>query len=101
MFACLCNGIKTSGKVSTSILSKDVVHTKKKYCLFPVTVRKKGEVGRQFFSLFFGQKCVLYACFTLIWSWMGEKNFRVGIFLNKNLLGLGYRKQTTFSFRPH
>ena len=29
-----------------------------------------------------------------------EKNFRVGIFLNKNLLGYGYRKQTTFFFRP-
>ena len=27
---------------------------------------------------------------------MAEKNFRVGIFLNKNLLGYGYRKQTIF-----
>ena len=33
---------------------------------------------------FFGQKCVFYACFTLIGSWTGDKNFRVGIFLNKN-----------------
>ena len=32
----------------------------------------------------------------MIGSWEGRKNFRVGIFLNKNLLGLGYRKQTTF-----
>ena len=31
---------------------------------------------------------------------MGDKNFRVGIVLNKNLLGQGYRKQTTFFFRP-
>ena len=33
------------------------------------------------------QKCVFYACFTLIGSWEGRKNFRVGIFLNKILLG--------------
>ena len=31
---------------------------------------------------------------------MGDNNFRVGIFLNKNLLGQGYRKQITF-FRPY
>ena len=30
----------------------------------------------------------------------GRKNIRVGIFLNKNLLGYGYRKQTTL-FRPN
>ena len=53
-----------------------------------------------FLHYFFGQKCVFYACFTLIGSWEGEKNFMVGIFLNKNLLGYGYRKQTTF-FRPY
>ena len=35
----------------------------------------------------FGQKCVFYACFMLIKSWEGGKNFRVGTFLNKNLLG--------------
>ena len=29
-------------------------------------------------------------------DWEGRKNFRVGIFLNKNLLRKGYRKQTTF-----
>ena len=33
-----------------------------------------------FFALFFGQKCVFYAYFTLIGSWEGNKNFRVGIF---------------------
>ena len=35
----------------------------------------------------FGQKCVFYAFFMLIGSWEGGKNFGVGIFLNKNLLG--------------
>ena len=44
--------------------------------------------------------CVLclwfYTCFTLIGSWEGGKNFRVGIFLNRNLLGWGYREQTIF-----
>ena len=30
---------------------------------------------------------MFYACFTLIGSWEGSKNFKVGIFLNKNLLG--------------
>ena len=51
---------------------------------------KKNRVGRSakifFLHYFFGQKCVFYACFTLIGSWEGDKNFRVGIFLNKNLL---------------
>ena len=50
---------------------------------------KKNRVGRSIkkyildYSL--GQKCVFYACFILIGSWEGGKNFRVGIFLNKNL----------------
>ena len=44
---------------------------------------------------------MFYACFTLIGSWEGRNFFRVGIFLNKNLLGLVYRKQTTFFFRPN
>ena len=61
---------------------------------------KKNRVGRSvkrfFLHYFFGQKCVIYPCFTLIWSWEVGKNFRVGIFLNKNLLGQGYRKQTIF-----
>ena len=52
---------------------------------------KKDRVGRSvkknFLRYFFGQKCVFYACFSLIGSWEGGKNFRVGIFLNKNLLG--------------
>ena len=61
---------------------------------------RKNRLGRSvkkcFLHYFFGQKSVFYACFTLIGSWEGRKNFRVGIFLNKNLLGKGYRKQTTF-----
>ena len=52
---------------------------------------KKNRVGRlvkkTFLHYFFGQKCVFYACFSLIGSWEGEKNFRVGFLLNKNLLG--------------
>ena len=63
---------------------------KKRNCLFPVTVRKKiGLVnGKKCFCInYFGQKCVFYACLSLIRSWEGGKNFRVGIFLNKNLLG--------------
>ena len=46
-------------------------------------------MGKNFFFLhyFFGQKCVFYACFVLLGSWEGRKNFRVGNFLNKNLLG--------------
>ena len=66
------------------------VRPREKYCLFPVTVRKKYREGRSIkkkLHYFYGQKCVFYACFTLIWSWEGGKNFRVGIFLNKNLLG--------------
>ena len=44
-------------------------------------------VKKHFLRYFFGQKYVFYACFTLIGSWMGNKNFRVGIILYKNLLG--------------
>ena len=65
---------------------------------------KKNRVGRsvknEFCTIFFGQKCVFYAFFTLIMSWEGRRKFRVGIFFNKNLLGLGYRKQTIHFFRP-
>ena len=52
---------------------------------------EKNWVGRSvknnLLHYFFGQKYVFYACFSLIGSWEGEKNFGVGIFLNKNLLG--------------
>ena len=52
---------------------------------------KKNRVGTCrsaiFFLLYFlGRKCVFYACFMSIRSWKGRKNFKVGIFLNKNLL---------------
>ena len=42
---------------------------------------------RKFVSCNGLKKCVFYACFTLIGSWEGGKNLRVGIFLNKNLFG--------------
>ena len=52
---------------------------------------KKNRVGRlvkkKILKYFFGQKCVFYACFTLIGSLEGGKNFSVGMFLIKNLLG--------------
>ena len=36
------------------------------------------------------------ACFMLIGSWKGGKNFRVGIFLNKNMLGRVTGKKQLF-----
>ena len=39
-------------------------------------------------------------CVLCIFYVEGGKNFRVGIFLDKNLLGSGYRKQTAF-YRPN
>ena len=48
----------------------------------------------------FVQKCVFYACFTLIGSWKGRKNFRVGIFLNKKLVRVGLQEINNF-FRPY
>ena len=56
-------------------------------CNGPGKNREGRSVKNFFLHYFFGQKCVFYACFTLIGSWEGGKNFRVGIFLNKNLLG--------------
>ena len=43
---------------------------------------------------------MFYECLTLIGSCEGRKNLGEGIFKNKNLLQ-GYRKQTTFFFRPY
>ena len=67
------------------------VQAKKKILFVSCNGLKKIRVGRSvkifFLHYYFGQKCVFYACFTLIGSWEGRKNFRVGIFLNKNLLG--------------
>ena len=52
---------------------------------------KRNKVGRSvnffFLDYVFGQKWVFYVRFTLIRSWEGGKNFRVGILLNKNILG--------------
>ena len=51
---------------------------KKRNCLFPVMIRGKNRVRRSVKKIilhyFFGQKCVFYACFTLIGSWEGGKN---------------------------
>ena len=65
---------------------------KKKILFVSCNGLKENRVGRSVKKIilhnFFGQKCVFYACFTLIRSWEGGKiNFRVGIFLYKNLLG--------------
>ena len=62
-----------------------LVRPKKRNCLFPVTVRKK-RVGRSVknkICIIFLVQNVFYACFTLIVSWEGGKNFGVGIFLIK------------------
>ena len=58
------------------------VRPRKKYCFIPVTARKKNRVGRLgkniFCTIFFGEKCVFYACFMLQshGSWEDEKNLR-------------------------
>ena len=48
------------------------------------TSPEKNRVGRlgkkDFWIILFGQKCVFYACFTLIGSWEGGKKIRVQIF---------------------
>ena len=42
------------------------------------------------------------ACFMLIGSWKGRKNFRVEILVSKNLLGKGYGQETKKNFlRPY
>ena len=48
---------------------------KKNNCLFPVTVQKNRVdrlVKKISLNYFFAQKCVFYACFTLIGRWMGD-----------------------------
>ena len=62
------------------------LHEAKKKILFvSCNGPKKNRVGRT--ALFFWSKMCVLCMFTLIWSWMGGKNLRVGIYLNKNLLG--------------
>ena len=43
---------------------------------------------------------MFYACFTLIGSWEGRKNFKVGISLNKKLVRVGLQETNNFFFRP-
>ena len=71
---------------------------RKYFCLFPVKVKKK-RICRSVKYIFFVQKCVFYACFMLIGSWKGRKNFGVGIFrVNTCLVGL---QETNNFFRPN
>ena len=48
---------------------------------------KKIRVGNFFCIIFLVKNVRFVHVFMLIGSWEGGKNFRVGIFLNKNLLG--------------
>ena len=77
-----------------------VVRPRKKNCLFPVTVQKKNRVGRSVkkkkFNFFFRQKCVIYACFTLIGSWEGRTKLRVRIFFELKLVRVGLQETNTF-----
>ena len=59
--------------VKSNILLDGILRPKKRNCLFPVlNGLKKSGVGRSefiyIFDDFFGQKCVFYACFLMIWS---------------------------------
>ena len=64
------------------ILSHKSAKAQKKKLFVSCNGPKKNRVGRSVKNIF-----LFYACFTLIGIWEGRKNFRVGIFLNKNLLG--------------
>ena len=69
---------------------KNILRPKKNNLFVSCNSPKKNRVGRlvkKKLHNLFGHKCEFYACFTLIGSWEGDKNFRVGIFWNKNLLG--------------
>ena len=69
----------------------NIVRPRKKSLFVSCNRLKKNKVRRLvkkiFLQYFFDQKYVFYACFTLIGTWEGRRKFRVGIFLNKNLLG--------------
>ena len=63
---------------------------KKKKLFVSCNGLKKNRVGRlvkKKFIIFLVKNVLLMHIFTLIGSWEGRKNFRVEIFLNKNLLG--------------
>ena len=75
-----------------------LMRPRKKYCFFPVSVQNKiGEVVwyKNIFWIILLFKCMFY----VDWELEGQKKLYGRDFLNKNLLGSGYRKQTTF-FRP-
>ena len=63
----------------------------KKYCLFPVTVRKKNRVGRSTIFFFLDYFLFKNACFMHVLCWFGvgrAKKFQDRVFfLSKNLLG--------------
>ena len=69
-------------------LANNMLGQEKNIVCFLYKPSEENRVGRSVGCIIiFGQKCVFFACFTLIGSWEGGKNFRVGISLNKNLLG--------------
>ena len=87
-----------------SKLNTKFVRPKKKKLFVSCNGPTKNRVGRSaktfFFAFLFWSKMCVLCMFYVDWELGGRKNFRVGIFLDKNLLGLGYRKQITFYFRP-
>ena len=67
--------LETRKEINNSGFSM-VMRPTKRNCLFPVTVRKKigrRSVKKTIWTISFDQKCVFYACFTLIGSWEAEK----------------------------
>ena len=73
---------------------------KKMITIISVKNRVSRSVKEFLLHYFFGQKCEFYACFTLIGSWEGGKNLRVGICLDKNLVRVGLQEKNYF-FRPN
>ena len=80
---------KSSDQIESSPESTNIllIRPKKRKLFVSCNGPEKNRVGRLaksfFLRYFFGQICVFYACFTLLGRWEGEKNFRVGISLNK------------------
>ena len=56
-------------------------------CNGPKNFRVGRSVKKIFSIIFLVEKCVFYACFMLIGSWEGGKNFRVGIIIRNYLFG--------------
>ena len=89
VFRCTCLRslvLTTSNAHQSQMPTKHFTLGLEKKLLVSCNGPKKNRVGRSVkkkcFAYFFGQKCVFYACFTLIGSWEGGENL-----LNKNLLG--------------